>query len=375
MKALVLGCGEMGQVAIRDLVEHGVFSEVAVACRHRVRAEEALTALSRPRTRLSAYELDVQDTEALVARMKGFDVVCNLAGPNFRNAVPVARAAIAARVPLVDVSDDWAETLEILDLHEEAVRAGVPVIVGLGASPGVTNVLARYGADKLDRVDEVHTAWIMRGSDLGGPALCAHLLHSLPHRAFVYEDGAMREVRPFVDGRETFDFPELGPVEVVHIGHPEPFTLSRYIDGIRYADDKATFLPAGTNQMLVELGKVARSGIDVRLDGRTVDPMEFATRYLWQWGKQLEDEPRIGALRTEVRGELAGRLTRLIYTAAGRIGIGTGVPASIGAQLLAIRKIRQPGVYPPEACVDPEWFLSAVDARDIADVEEEVIQE
>jgi saccharopine dehydrogenase (NAD+, L-lysine-forming) len=375
MKALVLGCGEMGQVAIRDLVTHGVFVEVAVACRNPAHAEQVLAQIPPSTTRISLYQLDVQNSPLLIERMTGHDVVCNITGPNFRNAVPVARAAIAAGVPLVDVSDDWAETLEILSLHEEAASAGMTIIVGLGASPGVTNILARYGANRLDRVDEVHTAWVMRGSDLGGPALSAHLLHSLPHQAFVFQGGRIHEVRPFVDGRETLDFPELGAVEVAHIGHPEPFTLSRYIEGLRYADDKAAFLPVGVNDMIVELGKVAHSGIEVVVDGRRIDPMEFAAGYLYRWGKQLVDESQTGALRTEVRGELEGRRTRIVYTAAGRIGIGTGVSAAIGAQLLAIGKVRKPGAYPPEACVDPEWFLAAVSTRNVGEVQEQVIQE
>jgi len=242
----------------------------------------------------------------------------------------------------------------------------------LGASPGVTNVLARYGADRLDRVTEVRTSWIMRGSDAGGPALAAHLLYSLPHRAFVCRDGRMEEVRPFVDGKETIDYPELGPVEVMHIGHPEPFTLSRYIEGVQYADDKATFLPVEVNDMIVELGRVARSGHPVMLAGQAIDPMDFAANYFHQTCKRMVHVPKTGALRTELRGELAGRNTRLVYSAAGRISIGTGVPASIGAQLLAIGKIRRPGVWPPEACIDAEWFLQAIDMRQIGEVREEI---
>jgi saccharopine dehydrogenase-like NADP-dependent oxidoreductase len=87
----------------------------------------------------------------------------------------------------------------------------------------------------------------------------------------------------------------------------------------------------------------------------------------------MTDVPTTGALRTEVRGELAGKPVRLVYTAAGRIGIGTGIPAAIGAQLLAIGKVKQPGVWPPEACLDPEWFFLAVDARQIGQVREEVL--
>lgn len=373
MRALVLGCGEMGRVAVEDLVSHGVFHEVTIATRHPDRVERTVAALPTRATRIRVVRGDVQDRPALVRLMGGHDVVCNLAGPNYLNAVPAVEAAIAARVHLVDVSDDWEATLRILDLHADAERAGITVIVGLGASPGVTNVLARHGANRLDRVEEVRTSWVMRGSDMGGPALSMHLLYSLPHRAFVFEDGAMREVRAFVDGRETLEFPELGPVEVTHIGHPEPFTLSRYIEGVRYADDKATFLPLAVRDMIVDLEPVARSSHPVIVDERPVDPMAFASAYLHQTCGRMTDVPTTGALRTEVRGELAGRRTRIVYAAAGRIGIGTGVPAAIGAQLLAIGLVRRRGVFPPEACLDPEWFLQAIAMRDIGDVTEEVL--
>ncbi len=375
MKALVLGCGEMARPAITDLVQHGVFQRLTVASRHPEQAEEFLGTLPPHNVRLSVARVDVLDHAALVALMRGHRVVCNLAGPNYRNAVAIARAALAAGVSLVDVSDDWAATLELLDLHPEAERAGITLLIGLGASPGITNVLARYGANRLDRVDEVRTSWIMRGSDAGGPALAAHLLYSLPTRAFVYEQGELRDVRPFEDGREVIEYPVLGPVEVMHIGHPEPLTLSRYIEGIRYADDKATFLPVEVNRMIVELGRVARSGHPVMVNGQAVDPMDFAAQYFYQTCKRMTDVPQTGALRTEVRGELAGRTVRLVYAAAGRIGIGTGLPCAIGAQLIGAGQVTRAGAFPPEArgVLDPELFLRAVEMRKVGDISEQLL--
>ena len=374
MKVLVLGCGEMGQVAVADLLHYGqVFRRIGIATRHPERVEAFLGSLPPDRGRALVHRADIQDRADLVALMRGYDVVCNLAGPNYLNAVPAVEAAIAAGVHLVDVSDDWEATLKILDLHREAVRAGVTIVVGLGASPGVTNVLARAGANRLDRVEEVRTAWIMRGSDMGGPALARHLLYSLPHRAFVFHDGAMREVRPFVDGKEVLEFPELGRVEVVHIGHPEPFTLSRYIEGVRYADDKAAFLPIEVSELIVELGRVARPEPPAIGDEASNDPMELAAARLMEVCHRMTGVSPVGALRTEVRGVLSGRPTRIIYAAAGRIGIGTGVPAAIGACLLGLGKIGKPGVYPPEACIDPDWFLLAVSMRSLGEISEEVL--
>lgn len=376
MNVLVLGCGEMARVAIEELVTQSAFDEVAVGTRRGEVAEAFLAELpiDGP-TSMAVHQIDVLDKERLIRLMKGYDVVCNLAGPNYRNAVPVAKAAIGAGVPLVDASDDWEATLEILDLHEEAKKTGITIVVGLGASPGVTNIMARRAADRLDRIDEVHTAWVMRGSDPGGPALSYHLLYSLPHRAFVYENGKMEEVVPFRDGREVVEFAELGPVEVFHIGHPEPFTLSRYIPGISYADDKATFLPATVNDLIVELGRLVKLGGSVEVKGVTMDPLDFGAAYLHQTCKSMVDVPRTAALRTEAVGELDGRRTRIAYSAAGLISIGTGVPAAIGAYLLAIAEIHEPGAYPPEACVDPQAFFDEVIARDSAEVYEEFTQE
>jgi saccharopine dehydrogenase-like NADP-dependent oxidoreductase len=373
MRALVLGCGEMAKPAIEDLVKYGVFNRLTVASRHPERAETFLATLPPHRIRIETAAVNVLDHASLVRLMHGHGVVCNLAGPNYQNAVAIARAAIGAGVSLVDVSDDWAATLELLALHGDAERAGITIVVGLGASPGITNVLARYGADQLDRVEEVRTSWIMRASDMGGIALSKHLLFNNAHRAFVFEEGEMQEVRPFVDGKEIIEYPSLGPVEVMHIGHPEPFTLSRYIEGVRYADDKATFLPVEVNDLIVELGRVARSVHPVIVGGKPIDPMEFAASYLHQSCARMMEVPQTGALRTEVRGEIAGRSVRLVYAASGRITIGTGIPASIGAMLLAIGKITKLGVWPPEACIEPEWFLSAIDQRQLGQVEEQIL--
>ena len=52
------------------------------------------------------------------------------------------RAAIRAGCHYVDVCDDWEPTLEMLALDTEARAAGVTAVIGLGASPGITNLLA-----------------------------------------------------------------------------------------------------------------------------------------------------------------------------------------------------------------------------------------
>lgn len=372
MRALVLGCGHMGRIAIEDFFLQRSFREITVASRRPGRAEAfLLEARNEAATEWTTEAVDATDTETVAELARGHDVICNVSGPAYRNAVPVARAAIRAGVPLVDVTDDWEPTLELLELGDEAEEAGVTVVIGMGASPGVTNVMARRAWDRLDRADEVRTMWVMRGSDLGGLALARHLLYTLPHRAFVYEEGEMREVVPFRDGREEVEFPELGPVEICHIGHPEPFTLGRFLPGVRYADDRAAFLPREVSDLIVRLGPLARLEGSVEIEGVELTGMDFGASYLHQRCRAMTGVPTTAALKTEVVGMMDGEPTRISYAASGRIGIGTGVPAAIVARMLAVGEIRRPGVWPPEAVVDPRSFFDEVLVRDVATVREE----
>lgn len=54
---------------------------------------------------------------------------------------------------------NWKPTQDALETDGEARRAGVTVLLGIGASPGLTNLLARHSADQLDEVDYIQTVW------------------------------------------------------------------------------------------------------------------------------------------------------------------------------------------------------------------------
>ena len=85
-----------------------------------------------------------------------------------------------------------------------------------------------------------------------------HLLYSLSGKALTYRDGKLVEVQLFIDGKERISFPEpVGAVDVYHVGHPEPITLSRCFKEAKIVDDKATFCPPFVNDLIVNLGKMA----------------------------------------------------------------------------------------------------------------------
>jgi saccharopine dehydrogenase-like NADP-dependent oxidoreductase len=375
MKILVLGCGEMGEAAVDDLYKYGNFKEIIIGTRSIEKAKKVMQKLSGKKLKLSPREIDIKNTEELEALMRGTDVVVNCIGPNYKYEVSIAQTAIRARVDLVDINDEYETTFEMLDLDENAKEAGITIVLGLGSSPGINNIFARAAADQLDEVDEVHTAWVMSAADPGGLALSYHLLYSLSGKALTYQDGKFVEVRSFVDGKEKMKFPEpVGEKVVYHVGHPEPITLSRSFKGAKIINDKATFHPSFLNDLILNLGKMVREAENpIKVGKSRIDAMDFAASYFHEKCKSLKGVPKEGALRVAVKGRKEKKTKKIVYSSSGLIAEGTGIAASIGAQMLAEGKIRCKGVSPPEECVDWREFLINIISRKIGqlDIKEE----
>ena len=369
MKVLVLGCGEMGESAINDLYHYGEFKEIIIGTRNLKKAQKVLSKLHGKNINVSIEEIIVHEVSDLVKLLKKADVVINCIGPNYKYEVTIAKAAIKAKKNLVDINDDYETTFQMLDMDTEAKNAGISIILGMGASPGVNNILVRAAAEQLDDIEKICTAWVMSGADPGGLALSYHLIYSLSHKALTFQDGKLIEVQSFVDGKERMKFPEpVGELDVYHIGHPEPITLSRVFKGVKYIDDKASFHPPFINDLIVSLGKLVRDyDRPVRIGKNSIDVMDFAAAYLNQKCKNLIDVPKEGALRVKVEGTKNGKKRSVFFSGSARIAQGTGIPASIGAIMLANGDVKKKGVLPPEACIDPHEFIyEIVNRRNVA---------
>lgn len=368
MKVLLLGCGEMGEAALEDLYFYGKFKEITVGTRSVEKVSRVLSKLSGKKVKVIVEKIDVEKDQAkLLSLMKKNDVAINCIGPNYKHEERIAKASIQARVHLVDINDDYETTFKMLALDEEAKAARVTIILGLGSSPGINNIFVRAAADQLDEIEEIHTAWVMSGADPGGLALSYHLLNSLSGRALTYQDGQLIEVQSFIDGKERLEFPApVGALDVYHVGHPEPITLSRSFKTAKIINDKATFYPPFVNDWVVTLGKIAKEAEGpVRVRGRKISAMDFAAAYFHKKCKSLTGYRKEGALRIAVKGKKEQKTKTFIYSSSGFLSKGTGISASIGAQMLASRQIKGRGVLPPEECINWREFLKSIISRRI----------
>jgi hypothetical protein len=143
-------------------------------------------------------------------------------------AHPAPQAALAEwflrrGVHVVATSDDVADVVDLLDLHELARSRQRLLVVGAAASPGLSGLLAAELATRLDVVDEIHVA----AHGTGGPA-CARQHHrALAGTALGWHDGDWIR-RPAGSGRELCWFPEpIGARDCYRAELADPLLLRR----------------------------------------------------------------------------------------------------------------------------------------------------
>jgi lysine 6-dehydrogenase len=364
MKALVLGgTGGMGQGVARDLIKQEQIKKVILGDINTdpKRVQEKLRASEK----VSLARLDVNDHDGLVSTIKEADVVVNCAGPFYKTAVAVAKAAVEAKVNYIDICDDY-EATDILfasDIDRAAREAGITVLTGMGSDPGTNNVIVKWYANQLDRVDEIALFWVVSIAELAGAAW-DHSLHMTLGKIPQYLDGELVYVEGGT-GEETAQFLEpLGICQVRYVGHPQPLTMPRYIKGVKRVIIKGALIPSWVDELIKEqkeTGFLGREPIDVR--GTKIVPYDLSLR-LWDTIPQNRDKgPFASGLKVIVKGERKGK--QVTYTAdiAGRMAPGTGLPASIAALMLDAGDVKVKGVVAPEGCIDPEKFIAALIKR------------
>ena len=138
------GAGGMGKLAARIVSSYQDLGELIIADMDLPAAKALVTELTpSAATNLRAVHMDVTDGPALRELLGQADVLLNTTGPFYKLGTVVLEAAISARCHYIDICDDWEPTIELLNYSEKAKAAGVLAIIGLGASPGVSNLLAR----------------------------------------------------------------------------------------------------------------------------------------------------------------------------------------------------------------------------------------
>jgi lysine 6-dehydrogenase len=370
MKALFLGgAGFIGTAAVEDLVATSDFQEIVLGDVDINKAESLVARLND--RRLSASHIDVDNESELVQSMRGFDIVVSALPFKFDTAV--TRACIQARVNGIDVST----TQEQLEMSTEAEKAGITYVAGCGATPGVTNILARRGADMLDKVDEIQISWGSFRCMAPAPGLVHTTLWefdpSITDRVY-YENGKYVQVPPF-SGEKTVEFAKpIGIQKVYYVPHPEPLTIPKAIP-VKRMSIRGTW-PAETMTLLRFMntfGVYRKEPMEIK--GQGIVPYDWLSEYLLKVPEAKETAVWAYGLIVEVSGISKKKKVKHIFRTShppmekwggkSAYARNVGYPLSIGAQMLAKGMTRSKGVIVPESAFDAVTFIRELAKRKI----------
>lgn len=383
MKVLALGgSGGMGRFAVETCMEFENISEVIVADIN----EEAAIAFSHSMNqKVSGLGLDVTDLNALKKAMEGADVVINTVGPFFKYGPPILEAAIETGCHYLDINDDWEPTIEMLKFHKKAEDGNSTAILGMGASPGLTNMLGAAAIQELDEVETLYTGWTMDGaapeeesSQSGVNAAMIHAVQQMTGKVRVHNDGEPKMVKPLK--QVTVDFPGFGEFKTHIFGHPEAITFPHHFPSLKNSINLAHGSGFSILKWIMRLvdwkiisveraaGMVQRlsssirndleeKGIETGLDLKNNNPSEPPPIYALAIGKK--DGVKVSCGTTFNTSDLIS------------MGEATGIPLACGLKLLVDGKILKKGVFAPEGAIEPNDFFNELNnISDLLDIDE-----
>ncbi|HUI23163.1 MAG TPA: saccharopine dehydrogenase C-terminal domain-containing protein [Nitrososphaerales archaeon] len=367
MKALVVGLGAVGSVIAQVLLESKAIKSVTMADKNTKHALE-IAKLSRSRTEV--VRIDADNGEELEAAIEGKGVVVNASHPRFNKRM--MDLSLAQGANYVDLAGNGLA--EQLAKDKAWKEAGLLAVTGLGEDPGLSNIYARYAADRMDIVEEIR----VRDGENSSSTKYEFMLLFSPE---VFFSEVLDSPRTFVDGRrvsspplsgkEVYEFPEpIGAQPVYLVDHEEVMTLPEYIGkGVSYVDFKLALTDecVAILHTLKKLGLMEMKPVEVR--GARVAPIELLNAVIPTPVSVSRTVRGHTGIVVEVRGKKGS--TSVGYTLStmasheesyrtlheSGTSFLTGVVPAVFVRMLADGKIRQKGVVPPES-LDPAPILS-----------------
>jgi lysine 6-dehydrogenase len=287
----------------------------------------------------------------LAAELAGVDTLVNSA--SYRVNLDAMRACLEADCHYLDLGGLYRVTGEQLLLGPDFERAGLTAVLGIGSSPGKTNLMAAQVARALGDVDSISVC--AAGRDLEPPSGSSFpyaletLLDELKLRPVILRNGEPKRIAPLTPGGEVDFGAPLGRSETIYTLHSELRTF-----GQSFGCTEASFRLSLPRELLDRLRVLATaSEEEVRAAAREAQPPSPRT---------------VSVHMVEASGH--GRFVRMraVTGAHDEWGLGGGVvstaaPISAAVRLLARGSITARGALPPESCISPEEMFSELETR------------
>lgn len=234
MRIFVLGAGGTGSLLAQLLARQGH----SVWCGDRD-VDRARRFLGR-KSEIEVVEANARNIWSIVRAGRGANLLVNASPAVYNNII--LRAALRLRAHYLDLNSHLTEhpfRPEQLRFHSRFVAKKRVALICSGVAPGLTNVLAKRGADMLDAVESVQIR-LYESTESADPisTWSAEVAYDEAiSRPRVYRDGRFHLAKRF-DERELFRFPPPIGVVPVYLAAQDEVCMLPYALPVRDVDAK-----------------------------------------------------------------------------------------------------------------------------------------
>jgi len=368
MKILLIGYGGVGSILAKLLSAERVVKSIVCGRSH----PEA----DKPYGKLKFVKLDASKSKEVAKLARKADVVINASTPDFNKQI--LKACVEAKTNYLDLASYWEEnksknakypyTVEQLEFNKIFKKKKIVGLINAGVSPGLTNLIAKEGANQFDSVNSIKIRLVeeLQSEELFFPWNVEWALEEYSSRPAIYVNGKYKRLQPF-SGQEEYTFPKpIGKKEVYPIAQEEVGTIPLYIK-LKNAEIKSYDSSRGIAKHLYKSGLL--SEIPIEIGNSKVSPYDILVKVLSKTSgpgrtKDLVKENKIKralfAFSLEVYGKVKGKNKKINYFVAfpsqkevNKLFFGANFisyPTALLAKafVMSIPKIKEKGVFPPE---------------------------
>lgn len=355
---LIIGAGGVSRVAtIKCAMNADVFTKITLASRTKSKCDEIAKFIKdRLNIDISTAQIDADDSKKVAefAQKIGANLLLNLALPY--QDLSLMDACLAAKIPYIDTANYEHPSLAKFEYKEQWARneafkdAGILGLLGSGFDPGVTNVFCAYAQQNLfDEIEYIDILDCNAGDH--GYAFATNFnpeinLREVSAKGRFWENGKWIETNP-MEIKMSWDYPKVGVKDSYLLYHEELESLVKNIRGLKrirffmtFSQNYLTHMKCLENVGMLGIAPILHKGVEIV-------PIEFLKTLLpdpASLGARTKGLTNIGCV---IKGRKNGAQKQIyIYnvcdheacfkeTGAQAVSYTTGVPAMIGAKLVA----------------------------------------
>jgi saccharopine dehydrogenase-like NADP-dependent oxidoreductase len=358
LSVAVLGAaGTIAPAIVRDLAQSDEVARMTLLDLDGERAEAVAVAHGRGKARAAAA--DARAVDGLAALLSDADVLVNTA--SYRVNLDAMRACLKAGCSYLDLGGLYWVTRRQLELGAEFERERLLALLGIGSSPGKTNLMAARGVAELGSEPEVissidvfaagRDAAAPEDGKLRPPYAIQTLLDELTLAPVVLRDGRPAEIEPLTSGGLVEFGPPIGRADTVYTLHSELATFGESF-GCKTASFRLSLAPALLSRL-------------TELVGASEEEVAAATRATAPQSGETVSVHLVKVSAESGRSVTVRALSRPHFGLGGSI-VSTAAPAAASVRLLARGVMTATGALPPERCIDPGQMFAELETRGCA---------